>query len=350
MVKLAQNLKGLSTPVLLLLLIIFFLLGAVLSYIWTMGFYAPSELNLPTFSNLTIEEIKFYSEQPDFFNMTVLNPSYSPFDAKIEQINVHTNDGKSYSIITTLPDLPSLSIAPGRSETIKSYWNWANYTDQKIVVYVILAQGSGPVVEVQTAFMNLTLTSIILEPAITSTRFNITVESTASPVSVDIDMISVNGEAANATPALPYQLSPNVTVNFTVDRDWAALQNKTVTVAVHTTQGYETSKSIIAPQMELNISSVVFDPVVTSHFNLTVGSLAVSAVNVDLNSLKVYVEGQNITIDTDPDLPQALSPGSALALKCLWDWSSFKGKNVEIVIYTAQGFKTSTEAPVPNGP
>ncbi len=351
--NLTQNLKGLSKLALLLLFVISFLLGAILSYVWTMGFYSPIEFSLPNQPSLTIENVQFYPEQPTLFNMTVLNPSYSPSDAKIEQINVHTTDGKLHSVASTSPTLSSLSIAPGKSETITSYWNWANYTDQKVDVYVILAEGSGPAIEARTAFMNLTVTDIVFEPSITSTWLNIRVESKGSPVSVDIDKISVNEtEVTDTTPALPYKLDPNATVTFTLRHDWADLQNKTVTVAVRTTQGYVAAKSVNTPQMKLGVSSIAFDSVATSYFNITIENSQASAAKVDINLITANVEGQNITIEiTDPALPQSLEPGSdPLLLKCTWDWSSFKGKSVIITVYTAQGFKGSMETTVPNTP
>lgn len=353
--KLTQNLRGMSKLILVLLLIIFFFLGAFLSYVWTMGFYAPSEFNLPSQANLTIENVQFYPEQPSFFNMTVLNPSYSAADAKIEQINVHTSDGRSYAIDTTLPELSSLSIAPGKFETIKSFWNWANYTGQEVDVYVILAKGSGPAVEVRTAFMNFTLTNIVFEPSITSTRFNITVESKGSPVSVDIDRITVNGaEVNNTTPALPYKLDPNATATFTLYRNWADMQNTAVTVAAETSQGYVALKAITAPEVKPVISNVVFFNMTTSFiFNITIQNSAVPPIKLDIDSIGVYVEGQNITItdgSVNPALPKTLDPGSSLLLTCTWDWSPFAGKNTTITVYTAQGFKTSTETTIPNIP
>lgn len=353
--KLAKDPKGLSKVALLLLLIIFFLSGAILSYVWTMGPYAPGEFSLPNQQSLTIENIKFFPEYPDFFNMTVLNPSYSPSNAKIEQINVHTSDDKIHAITMTSPELYSLSIAPGESETIKSYWNWANYTDQKVDVYVILAEGSGPAVEVKTAFMNLTVANIVFEPSITSTRFNITVESRGSPVSVDIDNITVNGaNVTDTTPALPYKIDPNATVTFTLSRDWADLQNTTVTIAIKTTQGYIALKSITAPQAKPIISNVVFFNMTTSFFfNITIQNSAVPPVKLDIDSIGIYVEGQNITIENgsvSPALPQTLDPSSTRLLACTWDWSPFAGKSATITVYTAQGFKASTEITIRNFP
>lgn len=353
--KLTQNISGISRLVLLLLLIIFFFIGALLSYVWTMGFYAPNEFNLPSQANLTIENVQFFPEQPSFFNMTVLNPSYSAADSKIEQINVHTADGKSYAVGTTSPELPSLSIAPGKFETIKSFWNWANYTNQKVDVYVILASGSGPAVEVETAFMNLTVTDVFFEPSITSTRFNITVESKGSPVSVDINEITVNGvEVNNTTPTLPYKLDPNATTTFTIRRDWADLQNTTVAIAVKTIQGYMALKAITAPEVKPLISDVVFFNMTTSFFfNITIQNSAAPSVKLDIDSVRIYVEGQNITItggSVSPSLPHTLDPSSTLSLMCTWDWSPFASKNATISVYTSQGFKTSAEITIRNFP
>lgn len=353
--KLIRDLTGISRLILLLLFIIFFFIGGLLSYVWTMGFYAPNEFNLPNQASLTIENVQFYPENPNFFNMTVLNPSYSPTNAKIQQIKVHTSDGKTQAISSTSPELSTLSIAPGKSELIKSFWNWANYTNQDVDVYVILAEGSGPAVQVKTAFMNLTLTDIVFEPSITSTRFNITVESMGSPASVDIDKITVNGAQVNdTTPKLPYKLNPNATATFTLSRDWADLQNTTVIMVVETSQGYMAVQSINAPQVKLIVPNVVFYNITTSFlFNVTVQNSANPPVGLDINSIRIYVEGQNITIESgsvSPPLPQTLNPSSSLLLKCTWDWSPYAGKNATITVYSVQGFKTSTEATIPSIP
>jgi len=355
-VQLAQNVKGISKLAMILLLIIFFLLGAVFSYIWTMGFYAPQEFKLPSQTNLTIEDVQFYAENATVFDVTVLNPSYSPSDAKIERIKVSTNDGKVYLITSASPTLP-LTLAPGETQTIKGFWDWGNYTGQTVEVSVIIAEGSWPSVQAETAFMNLTVTSVNFEPSVTVTRFNVTVESMRSPISVDISKIFVNGaEVVNVTPTLPYTLNPNASITFTLHRDWTDLQNKTVSVAVQTKQGYVAYKTVSAPQVKLNVSNIAFfNTTATSfYFNVTIQNSATPSAKLDINLITVHVEGQNITISgVFPSLspPLTLEPNASVLLMCPWNWNDYQGKNVTVTVYTVQGFKaSSTEITVPSIP
>jgi len=352
--KLAQNIKGISKLLMLLLLIVFFLLGTVLSYIWTMGFYAPNEYNLPNKTSVTIENVQFPPEDTAFFNVTLLNPSYSPSDAVIDQIKVSTTDGNVHSITSTSPTLP-ITLVPGQSKTIRSFWSWTRYVDQTVDVYVLVVGGSGPAIQAKTPFMNLTVTDVVFEPSVTSTRFNITVQSMRSPISVDISEITVNGAAVtNVAPTLPYRLNPNASKTFALQRDWADLQNQTVSVEVRTAQGYEAFKTVTGPLMKLNVFDVqFFNTTVTDfYFSVTIQNSAVSLAGVDVNLVTVYVEGQNITIGTvTPNLPQALQQDSTLLLTCTWDWSQFKGKSATVTIYTTQGFKSSsTETNIPDTP
>jgi len=351
-VRLAENVKGLSKLALIILLAIFFLLGAILSYIWTMGFYASSEFQLPSKTNVSIENVQFFAQDATFFNVTVLNPSYSPSVAMIERIKVATIDGKVQSIPSTFPEL-SFSLAPGRSQTIKCFWNWGNHTDQLVDVYVLVTDGSGPAVEVRTVFMNLTITNVIFEPSVTASHFNVTVASMGSPTSFDISGIFVDeAKATDVTPTLPHTLISNASRTFSINRDWTDLQGKTVSLAVQTTQGFVAYKSVTVPQVKLNISNIVFFNITDSfYFNATIQNSAESAAKVDINNITVYVEGQNITIGiVDPALPQALVPNSTVPLKCTWDWRPFKGKNATVTVDTVQGFKASTETIVPSTP
>jgi len=356
-VQLTQNIKGFSKLAVILLILISFLLGAILSYIWTMGYYAPNEFNLPNQTSVTIEGMPaFFAENATYFNITVLNPSYSPTEAKIELIKAITGDGKVHIIDSTSPPLP-LTLAPGKSQIIQSFWNWGNYTGQTIDVYVLIADGSGPAVQVKTAFMNLTVSSVILEPAVTSSRFNVTVESMSSPVSVDISNIFVNGvEITGVTPTLPYSLSPNTAATFTLNRDWKNLQNQPVSVMVQTKQGYVAYGSTVGPQVKLNFSNIVFfNTTETSfYFNMIIQNAGTPPAKQDIDLITLNVGGQTILIgigDVVPPLPQTIEPDTSLPFTCTWNWSSHQSENATITVYTVQGFTaTSAETTIPSIP
>ena len=244
--RLIHVVKGISKLILILLLLGSFIVGALLSYIWTMGGYAPSELHLPSQANVTIESVDFYAENATFFNVTLLNPSYSPSAIAIEQILVATNDGLLHKVTNALPSLPS-TLNTSDSQTFKAYWNWANYTGQTVNVIAFVAEGSGPTLQKRTPLMNLTIASVNFDPAISATNFTVTVQSMGSQTFMNITRMTLNGEDIAVSPLLPYTLDVNASATFTLTRAWSDLQDENATVNVETLQGFTAHKSQIVP-------------------------------------------------------------------------------------------------------
>ncbi len=347
------NVKGITRLAVLILLVISFILGGMLSYVWTMGFYAPSEYNLPTKTNVSIEDVQFFLENSTYFDVTVLNPSYSPSKATIQEIKTETLDGISHDIPSTSPLLPR-DLEAGQLETFRSNWNWGNYTNQEMKVLVFVADGSGATFETRAAFMNLTIANVIFEPSITVTRLNITVETMNSPVKVDLDRISVNGlEAPVLHPeVLPFTINPNESVTFTLDHDWTDLQNKTVTVTVDTRQGYTAVKTVLAPPpVSLIIEDVAFDNATsTQHFNATVFSQEFSPAAVNITYVTISVRNQTVTVTNITKDPSGLlQPDSLMLLTVFWNWTEYQGTstNVTISVQTEQGFMATREVEIP---
>jgi len=240
--RLIHDVKGISKLILILLLLVSFIVGALLSYIWTMGGY----YNLPSQVNVTIEKVDFYAENATFFNVTLLNPSYSPSAVAIEQILVATNDGLLHKVTNILPSLPS-TLNPSDSQTFKAYWNWANYTGQTVNVIAFVAEGSGPAFQKITPFMNLTIASVNFDPAVSATNFTVTAQSTGSQTFMNITRITLNGEDIDVSPLLPYTLNVNASATFTLNRAWSDLQGENVTVNLETLQGFTAHKSQVVP-------------------------------------------------------------------------------------------------------
>lgn len=149
--RLIHDVKGISKFFFLLLLLVSFIVGALLSYIWTMGFYAPQEFHLPSKTHLTIEKVEFDAENALSFNFTVLNPSYSRSSVAVERVMVSTSNGSLYNVENIEPSLSSL--APGHSQTFKAYWNWQDYAGQVVNVIVLVEDGSGAAFQQTTPFM-----------------------------------------------------------------------------------------------------------------------------------------------------------------------------------------------------
>lgn len=352
-VRLSQNFKGISKLALILLLLISFAVGSLLSYVWTMGYYAPSEYHLPKQANVAIENVYFPLGDALSFNVTVLNPSYSS-NITIEQIKVETPDGKLHDTMT--PSLPT-PLARSTSQTFRSFWNWGNYTGQTVRLHVFASEGLGSNVRAITPFMNFSVVSVNFDPSVSAKHFNITVQNAGSPTFVNITKILVNGVEVSTEPTLatPYGLTnasdvPPVKFMLRPPEGWAALNGSGVLIAVQTLQGYTTPyKTWTAPRVVLSIIDVSFDAAISfDHFNITVLNTGISAADVDIGEVIVYVAGnltqiQNWTAFPSPKLERNIPA----RIFCTWDWRAYRGQEVAITVVTVQGFQVTKTTHIP---
>jgi hypothetical protein len=208
---------------------------------------------------------------------------------------------------------------------------------------VLTVGGSGASAKANTAFMNFSIIDVNLDPSISVNNLNITVQNTGSSTAVNINNIRVNGASVSTVPDLtsPYTLT-NATdappVQFTVMKNWTDLQGETVSIEVQTSQGYRAFKKVNAPPPTvLRITDVDFNVNYTGRFNVTVQNAESSPQKfVDISEIKLLTE--TVTIVPNASLPQKLQWNSSVTLTCLWNWSSYEGKNVTIVVLTQQGF------------
>lgn len=362
---LAKNTHGLSKVILILLLLISFILGAVLSYVYTMGYYAPSEFRLPEDSTITIESVEVSQQDTRFFNVTVLNPSYSPSDVNITRIETRTVDNNKTNVMTeTSPALPFI-LRRGQSQKFKATWNWANYTgaqlpysDKPVEIRVFTRNGRGEIYELVRPLVTLTITDVEFDPAVSIDYFNLTVQnSEASQTYVNITSFNLGGNIIpkdKVTPSLPYTLSPGSSpVEFKCSYNWVALMNQSQTITVNTLQGYVALRTLTLPQpVVLSVPEVVFNATAsTQQFNVTVTNSASSPSYVDVNRITVAVNQQtpvNITQWT-ADPSSRLDKNSSIIIVCNWDWRSYVGQsaNVKVTLYTSQGFVVSKETQIP---
>jgi len=355
--RLAQNVKGISKLILLLLFVMVFIIGATISYVWTMGFYVSSEFNNSKHTNVTIENVQFFPGNTSYFNVTVLNQSFSPSNATIEQIKVETADGELHTAST--PSLP-FQLAKGSSQTFKSFWNWANYTGQTLIINAFVSEGDGSNRRVVTPSIKFNITSVKFDPSVSVNYFNITVQNTGSPTFVNITKILVNGKEVTTSPTLflkPFTLtnaSDAAPVTFMLFRNWIDLQDSQVTVTIQTLQGYQIYKTVKAPPpVVLSITGVNFDATIsTNHFNITVLNDANSPTDVEISEVEVSVEDKvfsfgNWSAFSWPGLISTikLERGKTTLIVIPWIWSSYQGqgKVATITVHTVQGFRATYE-------
>jgi len=360
--RLIQNTRGIPKLILVLLLLISFITGALVSYVYTMGFYASSEYKLPSRSDVTIESVEFSEQDASFFTVTVLNPSYSPNSTSITRIAVRTtDDNKVHEISDTSPPLPYL-LERGDSQTFRCSWNWANYTgiklpytDRPVEVFVFLEDKTGAVFEIRKPLVILVISEVKFNSTVSVNRFNMTVENFESSATyVNITSVSIN--VANitsdmVTPNLPYGLAPgDPPATFKVLWNWTDYQGESVTVGAHTLQGYIHARTItLPPPVNLTISDVAFNVSDITHFNATVTNSKSSSTYVDISEIAVSIDNETLVNLTEwiASPSSRLEQNSSILLVCMWNWGDYRGQNLTVTVFTQQGFIVSKSKTIP---
>lgn len=331
------------------ILVAAFIIGAFSSYLWVTGYYASLELSLPEKPVISLHSFKTSAGNSSFFNITVLNPSLSPEEIKILGIYVLTEDGISHKITSTNPSIPSsgYTIKVGESKVFTCFWNWINYTGQRISIAVLAESGSGGTLSAILPLIETRITDFIIDPE-RGSMFNITVvNSEGSVAKVKLTGLRVIADSSvynvATQPQLPLTLEPNRSVSLTCLWNWTEHQGKAITIAVITEQKYVAEITEFIPQyVVFNIKEIKFSLDDLSHFNLTVLNSEYSVIPLNITKISIRLENGTIVspLSVYPSIPRMLDVNSTITFMCGWDWSAYRDKELTVTVYTEQGYKT----------
>jgi hypothetical protein len=363
--QLTRDLTGISKIILIVLLLVSFIAGALFSYVYTMGYYAPSEFRIPENSVVNIQSVEFSEQDAHYFDVTVLNPSYSPSEVNIIRIEARTTEDNLVHIATaTVPQLP-FALQKGETQTFRASWNWASYTgiklpytDSIVEIRVFLQDGRGEIFETRRPVTRLLITDHKFDPSISVNHFNLTVNLETSETYVNITAFTINDNplpTGSVTPVLPYTLDPgDDPVQFRCLYNWTSLMGQNITVGAQTTQGYIAQRTLTLPKpviLDIPSSQIIFNATIgTQKFNITVTNNANSSTFVNVDRITVAV-GQQAPVNITQWIayPSAiLGINESILLACTeWEWSTYTGQTAKITVYTTQGFTISKETQIP---
>lgn len=353
--RIIENVKAISRIFLILLLIISAIIGALLSYLWVVGYYESLEYRNPETPSITISSATFNPQDTTYFNLTVLYPTYSTSKepAKITKIGVLTEDGVFHNVTNVNPSLPQ-EFPKGESARFDCFWNWANYTGQAIEISVFVEDGSGPNRKYETPLVDLQITDVRFNSTISVSHFNMTLKNSESSLAhVNVTRITANSEnvVTRDPHTLPFSLHSGDSVLLMGSWDWTAYQGKNISITVHTLQGYVAyypkppNRTALPSPVVIEITDVLFDVTNTTYFDVTVENSEDSPTYVTLSNITVAVENESfsdIPVIPPLSLPYRLVPKTGVTFKCSWNWTDYREKNVTVAVHTLQGFTEST--------
>jgi len=352
-VKAAKNLKAISKLLFILLILLALIIGSIFSYLILAGYYLNLGIEVPEKNTISIIDANLDTQNTEAFNISILNPTYSPSEATIKEIWVATADNQTHQVTATDPQLP-YKLDKGQQIIFNCDWSWADYTNQALKIIVLIEDGSGAVYEVETAEVGLSVTSAIFDPT-DSEHFNVTIRNAAGSTSdIKVTKITVtmeNGtefQVRDITPSIPMLLQVDTTTTFTCAWDWTNYRGLNATVNVFTSEGYAFHRTTTTPKAaQLSITDPVFSTSNMTYFNITVTNSEYSIVDANLTVVELFFQNYTSLEVSVPGLPYTLPIGDTVTLQCLWDWSGDQEETVAIYVSTPEGYLGSTQETLP---
>lgn len=347
---------NMSKIMLAVILIGTFTAGAFLSYLWVVGYYVSLELNVPERPVISIQDFVVSAEDPTFFNVTILNPSFSPRETEIVGMRVLTGDGILHQVSSVSPKIPSggYMLEVGSMEIFKCLWTWTNYTGQEITLIVLVKDGSGGTFTVKLPLVNIELVDVTLDPE-RGDSLNLTVRNSENSTSgFDLERIEINVDdekfSMRTEPNLPIRLEPASSINLSCKWNWTEYQGKTATIVARTVQGYSAKRAYEIPIYAiLDIRNIEFNLTDTTHFNITVVNSEDSLITLNVTSITMRLENGSILAPTivTPPIPYILDKNATVTFVCELDWSGLHGEDIKITVSTEQGYKIEVAHKIP---
>lgn len=289
------------------------------------------------------------SQSIECFNLTVKNSAEFNVSLTISEIKVFNLP------VNVTPSLPYV-LQLNQTETFRCDYNWERHWGENVTITVDTAEGYEAVyVTNELPGATLHLDEVKFDYADT-TYFNLTITSseystaTAMINRVNLTLPDETTIILDTIPPLdiiPIPIPPNESLNVKCLWNWTQnkYRNETITLRVYTKQGFIVpSKTVITPPATVwNITDAKFDLDDVEHFSVNITNTPCSLKSINVTQIRF---NENVT-ETTPS-SWRISPGEEKMFSCTFNWTSFKGREITVMVYTADGFNSSKRVLLPS--
>jgi hypothetical protein len=353
---LGKNKKALSSLSLIILLLIAAIIGGIISYLWVTGYYVSLKEKIPEQDTVAITNLSFNPQNATAFNVTLLNPSYSPSD-KVEVSAIGYEGENETTMHFVQASTPDLTLAPfdlarGASQIFTCLGNLAAYVNQTLVVSAFVLNGSGSTNFIKIPYTQLLIPKIDFNSTTGVENFTITLQNaplsaanlTVTTIGIDyLTQGAINTTVHPITPTLPQTLTPNQTVTLTI-QDWSdyATLGGSHQISVFTQEGYTASTYTQVPSLAFSVEQINFNQTDTNHFAVTVRNNVTT--NTPLNVTRIEVSMNGTVTDVTPPLNSSTNGvlgNSTATFTASWNWTYHRDIGVVVTVYMLQGINAS---------
>ena len=155
----------------------------------------------------------------------------------------------------------------------------------------------------------------------------------------NVTLIEIN---QNATSIIPTLIAPGTNATLNCIFNWSSLVGQNVTVKAHlmyNSTEIQLTYSLMLPYLKITNASFINVPPETPYVNFTVENSEFSKSNATI--VQVLVTNGTTALLTISSSGYQISTGSEIEIACSWNWSPSVGKNITVVMTTADGFQVS---------
>jgi hypothetical protein len=343
--------KAISTLLAIFLILLSAIIGALLTYMWTV---APFIVEPENTVDLIVTDVNFPADHATSFGVTVMNPSHSIADTNITDIYIESSGANRTSIQTSDPTIPIL-LPRGTTQTFNCTLDWGGLAGKIITVHVLSLNDTEAARSVQSPTVTLNIDTNF-DASESVNYFNLTVTNSNSPINLTLSSVLLDyNPVDNLSITLPRTIQPNETVPIICYANWEG-HIKPI-VQVQTLEGFKAEIRKDAPStVDLQASQINFNETNTNQVTLTLTNANDSATYVNVTSIDFTHGNTTETISgnlSNPVLPLSINVSQTITLTCLWDWTNTSYRNIDLTVTanTKQGFATpplTTRTPTAN--
>jgi hypothetical protein len=352
-----RNRKALSSLAIILLLLIFAIIGGLISYLWVTGYYLSLKEKLPNQDTVAITDLSFNPENATAFNVTVLNPSYSPSDkVEVSEIGYTGQNGTLYPVQSSVPVVP-FNVSRGSSQTFICSADLAPYVNQSLSVSVFVVNGSGSTNFIKIPYTQLLIPKIDFNSTVGVKNFTITLQNAPlSAANLTITSIGFYKQApfnnTDISPTLPLSLAPNKTATLLIsgiNGNWSsyAASGGSYPFSVSTKEGYTALIYTTIPKLGFSVRPPNFNETDTKHFTVTVRNEgSTNTLNVSRIDVVMYngtVENVTPTLNSSTN---GVLGNSTATFTASWDWTEYRDRTISVGVYMQQGIPENYSQPI----
>jgi hypothetical protein len=305
------------------------------------------------FVKLNAEAYFNATESCKYFNVTITNDPNSKINLTIEKIYFNylweiPKDNMS------IPELP-MQLANGTSINVRCFYDWENYKNPAVRVktqegyFVDATSNASATVLLAVADVEFSETN--------STTLRVTLlnsQESATLVGVTNITLTDDGGVEYCIKEFdpPYIININESATFDCIWNWTEYRSRNATITAYTQQGFKsTQKTVKTPNpVVLKIASLDFNLTNTGSFSATIQNMPCSIQDANITNFTILYSNGFTEINgtaVTPNLPHILAIGENQTFSCALNWTSYEGSNVNVAVYTSDGFNATYSYTLP---